>query len=188
MTGPSVSETTAVTPRKRAVRKTGAKKRRTGKTRSRSGNGAAGGAINAGVSKFTSSVFSAYTPDATAVSYDQSQVPLGAMIGVMSVPRVDGKTSVLVGVHGLLPNHHYGASVHVNPCGPTAAAAGPGYQAAADEGIRLVLRTNPHGMAISSTTIDHLFTDQRPKSVVLHACPDTEEETDQRLACANHPF
>lgn len=127
--------------------------------------------------RFTASVFGGYSPESTAVSYDESRVPSGAMIGVMSVPRVDGRVSVLIGVRGLLPGHAYVAHAHLRPCGVSPADAGPRHR----DGIRLALDTDAHGSAVAAVTVEPP-SGEPPRSVVIRA------DADHPLACANHEF
>jgi Cu-Zn family superoxide dismutase len=76
----------------------------------------------------TSSVtFQRYVPGAAGITYDTDALPIGSHAAVLSVPDRHGTTTILW-LHGLLPNHAYGAHVHQNPCGADADAAGPHFQ------------------------------------------------------------
>jgi Cu-Zn family superoxide dismutase len=61
---------------------------------------------------------------ADAFTYDDDLVPVGATASVQSVTTGSGQSIVTPIVHGLLPNHTYGAHAHVNACRSTGAAAG----------------------------------------------------------------
>ncbi|MEV0135566.1 superoxide dismutase [Dactylosporangium sp. NPDC050688] len=89
----------------------------------------AGGADPAPSPRVTSATgtFAAYTPGATAVTYDQALVPAGA-VATVSIAQTSSDSRVWFTVAGLLPNRGYGVHLHTNPCGATGDAAGPHYR------------------------------------------------------------
>jgi superoxide dismutase, Cu-Zn family len=156
---------------------------------------------------FSSADFETYGPDAGAVTYNPKLVPVGAEATVLSTARPDGRTTVTLTVHGLLPNHAYGAHVHQKHCGPKGDDAGPHYQKVPDpvqpsvnpgyanprNEIWLDFTTNKDGNASASSTVGWQFTGQRPGSVVLHAehtrtDPGHAGMAGDRLACVNVDF
>jgi Cu-Zn family superoxide dismutase len=80
----------------------------------------------------TFGTYESYRDGATAVTYDEAQVPAGASTQVSSEPLGGGKSKVTVVLRGLQPNHTYGAHVHTRPCGATGEAAGPHFQQVVD--------------------------------------------------------
>ena len=91
--------------------------------------GSAGGAAPVQSPRVTSATgtFAAYSPGATAVTYDQGLVPAGA-VATVSIAQTSSDSRVWFTVAGLLPNRAYGVHLHTNPCGATGADAGPHYQ------------------------------------------------------------
>jgi Cu-Zn family superoxide dismutase len=89
----------------------------------------AGGAEPAPSPKVTSATgtFAAYSPGATAVTYDPGLVPVGA-VATVSITQTSSDSRVWFTVAGLLPNRTYGVHLHTNPCGATGADAGPHYE------------------------------------------------------------
>jgi Cu-Zn family superoxide dismutase len=71
--------------------------------------------------------FAAYTPGATAVTYDPALVPVGA-VATVSITETSSDSRVWFTVAGLLPNRGYGVHLHTAPCGETGADAGPHYR------------------------------------------------------------
>lgn len=102
---------------------------------------------------------SAADSGSTAVSYDPELAPLGARIAVAVVDGGAGPTEVTLDVSGLLADRAYVAHTHGNPCGATAADAGP-----AENGVRLDLQTDGDGAAHAETEIPS----GSPRSVVVH--------------------
>lgn len=102
---------------------------------------------------------SAADSGSTAVSYDPELAPLGARISVAVVGGDVGPTEVTVDVSGLLADRAYVAHTHGNPCGATAADAGP-----AENGVRLDLQTDGDGAAHAETEAPS----GSPRSVVVH--------------------
>ncbi|GAA3047573.1 superoxide dismutase [Actinokineospora globicatena] len=151
-------------------------------------------------------VFETWRAGAKAVTYDVEKVPVGARVAV--VPLATGrKTSVLLYVHGLLPYRHYGAHVHVKPCGPAPADSGPHFQDKADpvvpsvdpayanprNEIWLDFATDDKGSAIAIANVLWRFGDRPAAAVVIHADhthtgPGEAGTAGPRLACVNSRF
>ncbi|MEV6985669.1 superoxide dismutase family protein [Sphaerisporangium sp. NPDC051017] len=151
--------------------------------------------------------FGPYTAGQVATTYDQKLVPAGAAVAVGYLPGNDGHSIVQLRVNGLLPNHSYGAHVHMKPCGAKGEDAGPHYQhqqdpktpstdpkyANARNEVWLDFTTDAHGDASARSALDWKFTDRHPRSVVIHA---EHTHTDAghagtagpRLACVNADF
>ena len=152
-----------------------------------------------------------------AVTYDASQVPLGARGAVHAVPTGSDRTVVVLHAWGLLPNETYGAHAHYLPCGATGAAAGAHYQNAPDPAVNgsltaastnpayanpanevwLDLVTNADGNGRAQTVVDWPFRPTAtggPRSVILHLNPTSSGGTvpagnaGARLACVTVPF
>ncbi len=89
----------------------------------------AGGAEPAPSPRVTSATgtFAAWTPGATAVTYDQGLVPPGA-VATVSITQTSADSRVWFTVAGLLPNRGYGVHLHTKPCGESGADAGPHYE------------------------------------------------------------
>lgn len=89
----------------------------------------AGGAEPALSPRVTSATgtFAAYTPGATAVTYDPDLVPVGA-VATVSITETSSDSRVWFTVAGLLPDRGYGVHLHTNPCGMTGDDAGPHYR------------------------------------------------------------
>ncbi|WBB60956.1 superoxide dismutase family protein [Streptomyces sp. WMMC500] len=140
------------------------------------------------------------------LTYDPTLVPAGAGITVVEVAR-DGRTSVRMGLSGLLPNRTYGAHVHTKPCGPDPAAAGPHYQNEADpvqpsvdpayanpeNEVWLDFTTDRLGNAYTSARQDWRFRPGEARSVVVHehatmTHPGGAGMAGARLACLSVPF
>jgi superoxide dismutase, Cu-Zn family len=135
-------------------------------------------------------------------SYDP-RVPAGARADVMAAP-VAGGTDVLLRVSGLLPDHDYGAHVHVNACGAVAADAGPHYQhiqggamdpefANPRNEIWLDFTTDGHGRGEAQARVEWQFGERRPGSVVLHeehthTDPGHAGAAGARVGCITVPF
>ncbi|GAA4423127.1 hypothetical protein GCM10023148_24840 [Actinokineospora soli] len=125
--------------------------------------------------------FQPYHPGADAVTHVPERVPVGARASVMSLP-VGGRTAVVLLVTGLRPGSHYGAHVHVRPCGPRPADSGPHFQHVPDpvqpsvdpayanprNEVWLDLTTDAAGTGIASSVVDWTFADRPAASVVLH--------------------
>ena len=130
-------------------------------------------------------MFAAYTPGATAVTYDPKLVPPGSEAH-LSIAAVADSTTVTLRVSGLVPNHDYGVHLHTMPCGADAAMAGPHYQHQPDPAasasppstnpaydnpqneVWLDLRTNVQGIGHSRSTQPWRFSTPA-RSMVIHA-------------------
>ncbi|MEV8443172.1 superoxide dismutase [Actinosynnema sp. NPDC051121] len=135
-------------------------------------------------------------------SYDP-RVPAGARAEVVAAPLAGG-TAVMLRAHGLLPEREYGAHVHVNPCGPAPADAGPHYQHvqgdAADPAfanprneIWLDFTTDAYGRGEAHARVEWQFGERRPGSVVLHeehthTEPGHAGMAGARVGCLTVPF
>jgi superoxide dismutase, Cu-Zn family len=144
--------------------------------------------------------FEPYRPGAEAVTYDP-RVPAGARASVMALP-IGGRTVVVLLVSGLPPHAHHGAHVHVRPCGPAPADAGPHFQDVVDpvqpsvdpayanprNEVWLDFTADASGTALSSAVVEWTFDGRQADSVVLH-----EHHTQPgggagaRLACLRLP-
>ncbi len=140
-----------------------------------------------------------------AITYRPDLVPEGARATVLGLPMAG--TTVLLSVRGLVPDRHYGAHVHTKPCGPAPADSGPHYQdqvdpvqpstdpayANPDNEIWLDFRTDAHGAAFTSSTVDWTFGERRGASVVIHeththTAPGEAGTAGARLACLTVRF
>ncbi|GLZ31425.1 hypothetical protein Lesp02_36130 [Lentzea sp. NBRC 105346] len=156
---------------------------------------------------YTSAKFEKYSAKAKAVTYNAELVKAGAHVTVLSIPTIDGKTTVGIRVKGLVANRVYGTHVHVKKCGALPADAGPHYQNVADpvqpsvdpkyanpqNEIWLDLTTDERGNAYTTATVAWQFTERHAQSVVLHAEKTSSHEghagtAGARLACANVDF
>jgi Cu-Zn family superoxide dismutase len=152
--------------------------------------------------------FVAYTPGATAVTYDPALVPVGATATV-TITQTAANTRVQSTVAGLRPNRGYGAHLHTNPCGPTGDAAGPHYQHQRDPAasasrpsvnpsyanphneVWLDFTTDSHGGATATATHPWTF-GTNPRSLIIHAmttktAPGQAGTADVRAACLTLP-
>jgi Cu-Zn family superoxide dismutase len=158
--------------------------------------------------------FAAYTPGATAVTYDPELVPAGATATV-TITQTSSDSRVRLTVAGLQPNRGYGAHLHIDPCGATGAAAGPHYQhrhapspapapspsasqpsgdpsyANAQNEVWLDVTTNVDGRASAVATHPWTF-DTAPRSLVIHAtttstAPGEAGNAGARVACLTLP-
>lgn len=140
------------------------------------------------------------------LTYDTELVPAGAGIAVVEVAR-DGRTSVRLGLTGLLPDRTYGAHVHTAPCAPDPDAAGPHYQnrpdpvqpsvdpayANPENEVWLDFTTDGRGSAHVSARQDWRFRMGEARSVVVHehatmTHPGEAGMAGARLACLSVPF
>jgi Cu-Zn family superoxide dismutase len=148
----------------------------------------------------------------TAVTYDVTQVPVGAEVAVRAVSTGVHKTVVTLHARGLLPDETYGAHFHYRPCGATGSAAGAHYQNVPDPAVAgsettasvdpnyanprnevwLDLVTNAAGNGRAQTVVDWTFrptTNGAARSVILHLNPTSTGGTvpagnaGARLAC-----
>ncbi|MCC5580282.1 superoxide dismutase family protein [Microtetraspora sp. AC03309] len=138
-----------------------------------------------------------------AFTYEPATVPAGARAKVFAAYPSNGKTTVRLAVHGLLPNRKYGAHVHVNPCGATGSAAGGHFQhepsadpSAANPAneIWLDFTTDRRGNGSAYAVQNWQFDSRRPGSVVIHeqhtshGDPPPPGSAGARLACLTVPF
>lgn len=153
-------------------------------------------------------VLAAYTPGATAITYDPSLAPAGGRVKAELTPS-GGGLGVKLTVSGLKPNHTYGTHVHVKPCGAQATDAGGHLQHTPDpkasasppsvdpsfanptNEVWLDLTTDASGAGTSTATAQWRFTDA-PRAIVLHAektktAPGEAGTAGARVACLTLP-
>jgi Cu-Zn family superoxide dismutase len=156
---------------------------------------------------FTSANFEKYQRNADAITYKPDLLPAGADATVLSTSRPEGRTTVLLTVHGLRPTHKYGAHVHQNSCGAKGEDAGPHFQNVPDPAqpsvnpsyanprneIWLDFTTDKDGNATTVSSVPWRFTDRHPRSIVVHA-EHTQTHAGHagaagdRLGCVNVDF
>lgn len=153
---------------------------------------------------FSHGTFAPYVDGATATTYDLDTVPSGSRASVFSLSADHAGTTTKLAVSGLVPNRHYGAHVHENPCGPTGDDAGPHFQHVQDPNqpstdpeyanphneVWLDFTTSAHGNGFATSHVDWSYGDRRPASVVIHEHhtstePGESGEAGERLACIN---
>ncbi|MEU7830689.1 hypothetical protein [Nonomuraea sp. NPDC049129] len=123
-----------------------------------------------------------------AIVYNRKLVPKGAQASV-TAESTGGKTVTSLVVEGLVPNHRYGAHLHVAPCGKGPADAGAHFQhiagrADATSEVWLDLKTDGSGAGRATARHDWPLTGEVPHSLVLHARPTTpSEQPAPRIAC-----
>ncbi|GAA1995882.1 hypothetical protein GCM10009799_22960 [Nocardiopsis rhodophaea] len=148
-----------------------------------------------------------YSPDATAITYDDA-VPEGKAVDVEVQPEGDAGTRFTLTVRGLEPDRDYGSHVHTKPCGKDPADSGPHYQHNADpEGspstnpayanpeneVWLDFTTDGEGNAESTATVDFRPRQGEANSVVIHenhtkTGPGEAGKAGDRLGCVNVPM
>jgi Cu-Zn family superoxide dismutase len=156
----------------------------------------------------TNGTFVAYTPGATAVTYDPTLVPAGATATV-TIAQATSSTRVQLTVAGLRSNRAYGAHLHTSPCGSTGDAAGPHYQHQRDPAgsasrpsvnpsyanpqneVWLDFTTDGNGRASSTATHPWTF-GTNPRSLIIHAtatktAPGEAGTAGARAACLTLP-
>jgi Cu-Zn family superoxide dismutase len=161
-----------------------------------------------GGTRTASGTFVAYTPGATAVTYDPSLVPVGATATV-TITQTAASMRVQLTVAGLRPNRGYGAHLHTSPCGPTGEAAGPHYQHQRDPAasasrpsvnpsyanpqneVWLDFTTDGTGRASAAATHPWTF-GTNPRSLIIHAmttktAPGEAGTAGARAACLTLP-
>ena len=146
--------------------------------------------------------FGSFAPGAGAVTYNPALVPFGAKATSLALTGPHGTATTLI-VNGLLPDRDYGAHVHLNPCGPNPADAGPHYQDVVDPNqpsvdpafanphneIWLDFHTDAHGNALALSTVAWSFTDRHAHSIMIHDHHTHSDGTaGPRLACLNANF
>ncbi|KDN85558.1 hypothetical protein [Kitasatospora cheerisanensis] len=130
---------------------------------------------------------------ARAVTHAPDLVPYGAQARV-TVHRAGGRTTVSVELTGAAASHEFPAHVHTGYCGTDPAASGPHYQQvagsdAADNEVRMTLRTDPDGAGRASATVPWEFRADEAHSVVLHAGPGAgAHAAADRAACVDVDF
>ncbi|MFC4004566.1 superoxide dismutase [Prauserella oleivorans] len=156
---------------------------------------------------FAHGVFGEYSEGRTASTYDTDLVPMGARATVFSFSAPGAGTTTKLAVGGLLPQRHYGAHVHTEPCGATGQDAGPHFQHVQDpqspstdpayanpeNEVWLDFTTTAHGTGLAISHVDWAYGDRRPASVVLHEHHTSTEpgeagDAGARLACVNVDF
>jgi superoxide dismutase, Cu-Zn family len=147
--------------------------------------------------------FTPYGPKVRAVTHDPKLVPVGAHVFASSLPR-HGRTTVVLAVHGLIPNREYGAHAHQKTCGPAPADSGSHYQNVVDpvqpsvdpayanpeNEVWLDFTTDEDGDAYAVSEVDWQWTDRHARSIVIHAehtmtDPGHAGMAGARLACLN---
>ncbi|HEY6424356.1 MAG TPA: superoxide dismutase [Pseudonocardiaceae bacterium] len=145
-------------------------------------------------------------PESTAVTYNPSLAPVGAVL-TASLSPVGDSTTVNVAVGGMLPNRGYAVHAHTKACGATGDAAGPHYQNRLDPAatpqapssnpeyanptneIWLEVGTDGTGSGTAHTTVPFVFADRAPASIVVHEATMTSTGPGQagkagaRVAC-----
>jgi Cu-Zn family superoxide dismutase len=168
-------------------------------------------AATAGQASATTAVFAhasgTFSTDAPAYTYNPALVPDGASAWVLAVSLPLAGTTTTLAVHGLLPNHEYGAHAHAKACGTTGDAAGPHFQYVPDPVTPSVdpAYANPRNEIWLDFTTDRFgnghavsqerwpLTDRHPNSVVIHEMhthtdPGHAGTAGARLACLNVAF
>ncbi|MCZ7414043.1 MULTISPECIES: superoxide dismutase family protein [unclassified Streptomyces] len=145
-------------------------------------------------------------PGATAVTYAPDLVPEGAGVRVRQQLDDEGMT-VALAVHGLEPDHTFGAHVHTRPCGPGPADAGPHYQHVVDpvqpsgdpayanpwNEVWLDVTTGADGTGTSRSRKTWTFRPGEARSVTLHRHQTRSERGEagfagETVACFSVPF
>ncbi|MFD1536642.1 hypothetical protein [Nonomuraea guangzhouensis] len=108
-----------------------------------------------------------------AIVYNRKLVPKGAQAS-LTAESTGGKTVTSLVVEGLLPDHRYGAHLHVAPCGARPADAGAHFQhvagrADASSEVWLDLKTDNSGAGRATAHHDWPLAGALPRSLVLHA-------------------
>ncbi|MEU4225607.1 hypothetical protein AB0F17_15040 [Nonomuraea sp. NPDC026600] len=108
-----------------------------------------------------------------AIVYNRKLVPKGAQAS-LTAESAGGKTVTSLVVEGLLPDHRYGAHLHVAPCGTRPGDAGAHFQhiagrADASSEVWLDLKTDDSGAGRATAHHDWPLTGTLPRSLVLHA-------------------
>ncbi|MFG1686858.1 hypothetical protein ACGFNP_42305 [Nonomuraea sp. NPDC049269] len=108
-----------------------------------------------------------------AIVYNRKLVPKGAQAS-LTAESAGGRTVTSLVVEGLLPDHRYGAHLHVAPCGTHPGDAGAHFQhvagqADASSEVWLDLKTDNSGGGRATAHHDWPLTGALPRSLVLHA-------------------
>ncbi|MEV4557359.1 superoxide dismutase family protein [Kitasatospora sp. NPDC049285] len=130
---------------------------------------------------------------AGAITYAPDLVPYGAPVRV-TVTRTPGHTAVAVELAGVAGDHAFPAHVHTGRCEKDPAASGGHYlQAAgsdaADNEVRMTVRTDADGAGSASATVPWEFRPGEAHSLVLHAgTPAGPHSPTDRAACVDVDF
>ncbi|RKE19115.1 superoxide dismutase [Streptomyces sp. TLI_171] len=130
---------------------------------------------------------------ARAITHAPDLVPYGSQVRV-TVGRAAGHTTVSVELAGVAGPHEFPAHVHTGGCGADPAASGPHYQQvagseAADNEVRMTVRTDPGGAGVASATVPWEFRPDEAHSLVLHAgIPAGPHAAADRAACVDVDF
>ncbi|QKW19588.1 superoxide dismutase family protein [Kitasatospora sp. NA04385] len=130
---------------------------------------------------------------ARAITHAPDLVPYGSQVRV-TVGRAAGRTSVTVELAGVADRHEFPAHVHTGRCGSDPASSGPHYQQvagadAADNEVRMTVRTGPDGTGSASATVPWEFRPGEAHSLVLHAgTPAGPHAAADRAACVDVDF
>lgn len=156
--------------------------------------------------RLSSGTFTPYSADATAITYAADEVPIGSRANLLAIMLPNGDYKLVASLRGLEPNRDYGAHVHVRPCGPTGADAGPHFQqveapegvsgdptyANPDNEVWLDFHTDAAGNAVTTAFGDW---DLRgaAHSFVIHehrtkTAPGVAGDAGSRLACLDARF
>ncbi|MFJ5923649.1 superoxide dismutase family protein [Kitasatospora sp. NPDC092948] len=130
---------------------------------------------------------------ARAITHEPDLVPYGAQVRV-TVHREAGRTTVAVELAGVAGSHEFPTHVHTGHCSADPTTSGPHYQHtagsdAADNELRMTVRTDPGGRGDASATVPWTFRPDGAHSLVLHAGPDagSHAPTD-RVGCVDVDF
>ncbi|MFE1321737.1 superoxide dismutase family protein [Kitasatospora phosalacinea] len=130
---------------------------------------------------------------ARAITHAPDLVPYGSQVRV-TVGRAAGRTSVTVRLAGVAGAHEFPAHVHTGRCSADPASSGPHYQQvagadAADNEVRMTVRTDPDGVGTATATVPWEFRPDEAHSLVLHAgTPAGPRAAADRAACVDVDF
>jgi Cu-Zn family superoxide dismutase len=149
--------------------------------------------------------FEPWREGATAITYDEENVPIGATVEVTITP-IDSSSEIMLSVTGLVGDRDYGAHLHTNPCGENPDDAGPHYQnepapdpstpdpdyANPENEAWLDFHTDEEGRGHSQTSVSWQPRDGEANSVVIHAertqtVPVLAGTAGETLACVTIP-
>jgi superoxide dismutase, Cu-Zn family len=153
-----------------------------------------------------SDTFEAADSGASALTYDEHLVQIGARATVVSMSSQRG-TATLLAVNGLAPDRRYGAHVHANRCGRAPDDAGPHVQWHSDpvqpstnpkyanprNEIWLDFTTDGTGASVAASDVDWPVSQRMARSVVIHdhassTAPGHSGDAGERLACIDVNF
>lgn len=149
--------------------------------------------------------FETWREGASAVTYDEQNVPVGATVEVTITP-INSGSDIAITVSGLIGDRDYGAHLHTEPCGADPEDAGGHYQhepapdpstpdpdyANPQNEAWLDFHTDPEGRAHSQTSVSWQPREGEANSVVIHAertqtVPVLAGTAGERLACVTIP-